>query len=105
MCGHTCGVLDPPSLRDCVPDGHLVWTGLDAVAELDLSAVCSDYHDDGRGRAAYEPSMMVALLLTSTTPLVRMSVRTSLISSSSTIGSVMRSRTATHRSSELVGAT
>jgi transposase len=53
----------PLSLRDWVPDGHLVWTVLDAVAELDLSAVYGDYRDDGRGRPAYEPSMMVALLL------------------------------------------
>ena len=53
----------PPSLRDWVPEGHLVWTVLDAVAELDLSAIYADYRDDGRGRPAYEPSMMVALLL------------------------------------------
>src|SRR5687768_2647264 len=55
--------LMPPSLRDWVPDGHLVWTVLDAVAELDLSAIYADYRDDGRGRPAYEPSMVVALLL------------------------------------------
>jgi transposase len=55
--------LMPPSLRDWVPEGHLVWTVLDAVAELDLSAVYADYRDDGRGRPAYEPSMMVARLL------------------------------------------
>jgi hypothetical protein len=55
--------LMPPSLRDWVPEGHLVWTVLDAVAELDLSAIYADYRDDGRGRPAYEPSMLVALLL------------------------------------------
>src|SRR4051794_25544664 len=55
--------LMPPSVRDWVPEGHLVWTVLDAVAELDLSMVYADYRDDGRGRPAYEPSMMVALLL------------------------------------------
>jgi transposase len=55
--------LMPPSLRDWVPEGHLVWTVLEAVAELDLSAIYADYRDDGRGRPAYEPSMMVALLL------------------------------------------
>jgi hypothetical protein len=31
-------ILMPPSVRDWVPDGHLVWTVLDAVGELDLSA-------------------------------------------------------------------
>src|SRR3954462_11367390 len=55
--------LLPPSLRDWVPEGHLVWTVLDAVGELDLSAIYADYRDDGRGRPAYEPSMMVGLLL------------------------------------------
>jgi transposase len=55
--------LMPPSLGDWVPEGHLVWTVLDAVGELDLSAIYADYRDDGRGRPAYEPSMMVALLL------------------------------------------
>jgi transposase len=55
--------LMPPSLRDWVPEGHLVWTVLDAVGELDLSAIYAGYRDDGRGRPAYEPSMMVALLL------------------------------------------
>ena len=55
--------LMPPSLRDWVSEGHLVWTVLDAVAELDLSVIYADYRDDGRGRPAYEPSMMVALLL------------------------------------------
>jgi hypothetical protein len=30
---------------------------------LNLSAIYADYRDDGRGRPAYEPSMMVALLL------------------------------------------
>ena len=29
--------LMPPSVRDWVPEGHLVWTLLDAVGELDLS--------------------------------------------------------------------
>ena len=55
--------LVPSSLRDWVREGRLVWTVLDAVAELDLSAIYAGYRDDGRGRPAYEPSMMVALLL------------------------------------------
>src|SRR4051794_25651761 len=42
--------LMPPSLHDWVPEGHLVWTVLDAVGELDLSAIYADYRDDGRGR-------------------------------------------------------
>jgi transposase len=55
--------LMPPSVRDWVPDDHLVWTVLDAVGELDLSAFYCAYRDDGHGQPAYEPSMMVALLM------------------------------------------
>jgi transposase len=55
--------LMPPSVRDWVREGHLVWTVLEAVAELDLSAIYADDRADGHGRPAYEPSMMVALLL------------------------------------------
>ena len=53
----------PPSVREWVPDDHLVWTILESVEQLDLSAFYAAYRDDGRGRPAYEPSMMVALLL------------------------------------------
>src|SRR3954453_19320388 len=49
--------LMPPSARDWVPEGHLVWTLLDAVGELDLSAFYGAYRADGHGRPAYEPSM------------------------------------------------
>jgi transposase len=55
--------LMPPSVTDWVPEGHLLWTVLEAVGELDLSAFYADYRADGHGRPAYEPSMMVALLL------------------------------------------
>ena len=55
--------LMPPSVRDWVQEGHLVWTVLDAVGELDLSAFYAAYRADGHGRPAYEPSMMVALLM------------------------------------------
>src|SRR3954454_10866432 len=54
--------LMPPSVREWVPEGHLVWTVLDAVGELDLSAFYAVYRADGHGRPAYEPSMMVGLL-------------------------------------------
>jgi hypothetical protein len=36
---------------------------LDAVAEMDLSAFYAAYRRDGWGRPAYDPAMMVALLL------------------------------------------
>ena len=55
--------LMPPSLRDWVAEDHLVWTVLAAVAEMDLSAFYAAYRPDGHGRPAYEPSLMVALLM------------------------------------------
>src|SRR5829696_8725558 len=55
--------LMPPSVRDWLSEGHLVWTVLESVGELDLSAFYAEYRADGHGRPAYEPSMMVALLL------------------------------------------
>ena len=55
--------LMPPSLRDWLADDHLVWTVLESVAEMDLSTFYSAYRADGHGRPAYDPSLMVALLL------------------------------------------
>ena len=50
--------LMPPLVTDWVAEDHLVWTVLEAVGELDLSAFYADYRADGHGRPAYEPSMM-----------------------------------------------
>jgi len=55
--------LLPPSMREWLPEGHLVWFILDAVDQLDLSSFLRRYRQDGWGRAAYPPRMMVALLL------------------------------------------
>ena len=52
----------PPLVADWVSEEHLVWTVLAAVGELDLSGFYAEYRQDGHGRPAYEPSMMVALL-------------------------------------------
>src|ERR1700759_5508305 len=56
-------MLLPPDLTDWVPDDHVVWSILGAVEQMDLSAVYGAYRSNGQGRAAHEPSMMVALLL------------------------------------------
>jgi transposase len=50
-------------LREWLPEDHLAWFVVDAVEEMDLDAFYADYCVDGHGAAAYEPSMMVALLL------------------------------------------
>jgi transposase len=55
--------LMPPSLLDWVPGDHLAWTVLASVEEMDLGALYADYRADGHGRPAYDPKMMVALLL------------------------------------------
>jgi len=55
--------LLPPSLREWLPEDHLAWFVLDAVEEIDLSGFYGVYREDGWGRAAFEPAMMVALLL------------------------------------------
>src|SRR6266852_3563963 len=56
-------LLMAPSLRDWLPEDHLAWTILGAVEEMDLSSFYGAYRADGHGRPAYEPAMMVALLL------------------------------------------
>ena len=62
-CDREQELLLPPSLREWLPDGHLAWFVIDAVAEMDLSAFYAGYREDGHGRAAHDPAMMVALLL------------------------------------------
>jgi transposase len=56
-------MLMPPDLTEWVPDDHVVWSILGAVDQMDLGAFYGAYRANGQGRAAYEPSMMVALLL------------------------------------------
>jgi transposase len=57
------GFLLPPDVREWLSEDHLAWFMIEAVAEMDLSAFYAAYRADGHGRAAYEPSMMVALVL------------------------------------------
>jgi transposase len=52
-----------PSLGEWLPEDHLAWFVLDAVAEMDLAAFFASYRDDGWGRAAHDRAMMVALLV------------------------------------------
>jgi len=62
-CDRDQSYLMPPSLRDWLPEDHLAWFVLDAVGQMDLSAFYSKYRADGWGAAAFEPAMMVSLLL------------------------------------------
>src|SRR4051795_9235227 len=62
-CDREQELLLPPSLREWLPDDHLAWYVIDAVAEMDLEPFYAAYRSDGWGRAAFDPQMMVALLL------------------------------------------
>ena len=52
--------LFPPSVQDWLPEDHLARFIAEIVAKLDLSVVRAQYA--GRGHAAYQPEMMIALL-------------------------------------------
>src|SRR3954449_6860897 len=62
-CDRDQELLLPPSLREWLPEGHLAWFVIDAVAQLDLGAFYRVHRDDGHGRPAHDPAVMVALLL------------------------------------------
>jgi len=56
-------MLMPVSVADWLPEDHLAWFVLDVVAELDLSAFRVVYRADGRGGAAYDPQLMLGVLI------------------------------------------
>jgi transposase len=57
------GFLLPPDVRDWLAPDHLAWFVIGAVAEMELGEFYCAYRADGHGRAAYEPSVMVAVVL------------------------------------------
>jgi transposase len=63
VCDRDQQYLMPPSLTDWLPEDHLAWFLLDVVDELNLDELYAAYRADGWGRAAHDPSMMLALLL------------------------------------------
>ena len=62
-CDREQELLLPPSLRDGLPEEHLAWFVIEAVGEMDLSAFYVAYRQDGWGRAAHDPAMIVALFV------------------------------------------
>jgi transposase/ribonuclease HI len=56
-------LLLPPSLRDWLPQNHLVYCVSDVVDELDLSAIESVYEEEDRGQPPYHPRMMTKILV------------------------------------------
>jgi transposase len=56
-------MLMPPSVADWLPEDHLAWFVLDVVAELDMSGFRARYRQDGRGGAAYDPQLLLGVLV------------------------------------------
>ncbi len=62
-CDRNQSYLLPPSLVDWLPQDHLAWFVLDAVKQIDLSEFYKKYRSDGVGNSAFNPSIMVGLLI------------------------------------------
>jgi transposase len=56
-------LLLPPSLRQWLPESHLVYFVSDVVDQLDLRAVHSVYEKEKRGQPPYDPRLMTKLLV------------------------------------------
>ena len=62
-CDRNQTYLLPPSLSDWLPEDHLAWFVLDAVEQINLKQFYKKYRTDGVGNSAFNPSMMVGLLI------------------------------------------
>jgi transposase len=56
-------LLLPPSLREWLPENHLVYFVSDVVDQLDLSAIHAVYEKEKRGQPPYDPGLMTKLLV------------------------------------------
>ncbi len=56
-------LLLPPSLREWLPEHHLVYFVSDVVDQLDLSAMYAVYEKEKRGQPPYDPRLMTKLLV------------------------------------------
>jgi len=56
-------LLLPPSLRDWLPEDHLVYFVSDVVDQLDLNAIHAWYGEEKRGQPPYDPVLMTKLLV------------------------------------------
>jgi transposase len=55
--------LLPPDLRDWLPADHLAWFVLDVVDQVDLGPFYRAHRDDGHGHPAYDPKLLLGVLL------------------------------------------
>lgn len=56
-------LLMPVSMREWLQEGHLAWFVIDVVGELDTAALHARHPNDGVGRPAYDPDMMLTVVL------------------------------------------
>jgi transposase len=56
-------LLLPPSLREWLPENHLVYFVSEVVDQLDLSAIHAVYEKEKRGQPPYDPRLMTKLLV------------------------------------------
>lgn len=54
--------LMPPSMREWLPEGHLVYFVSDLVDSLDLSGILAAYEGDGRGAPPFHPAMLTKII-------------------------------------------
>ncbi len=57
------GFLLPPDVREWLAEDHLAWCVIDVVDQLDLGGFRAAYRADGQGRPAFDPAVLVALIL------------------------------------------
>ena len=55
--------LLPPDMREWLPEGHLAWFVLDVVGRVDTTRLHARHPRLGVGRRAYDPEMLLALLV------------------------------------------
>jgi transposase len=55
--------LLPPDVREWLPPDHLAWFVIDVVAAFEAGPFVGRHRRDGRGGAAYDPMVMVAVLV------------------------------------------
>lgn len=56
-------LLLPPSLREWLPENHLVYFVSEVVDQLDLSSIHAVYEKEKRGQPPYDPRLMTKLLV------------------------------------------
>jgi len=56
-------LMFPPSVRDWLPEDHLAYFLSDTIDALDLSAFDARYGDSGPGNQAFDPRMMLKVLV------------------------------------------